>query len=349
LRPLLYIHIPFCDSKCPYCSFNSFTGISSEKEKYIDSLLQQLEFDIEKFGVENFKTVYIGGGTPSTLSPKLIEKIFEKLLKYISKSEEITIEVNPKSGSENWLKEVKNFGVNRISVGTQSFQKEKLEYLGRNHSPEKAKETIISAQKVGIERVSLDLIYGTKFDNQKFLQKEWNEIQNLPIDHLSMYSLTIEEGTPFQKFGEKNFENVDETEWLFGEVSKKFPQYEISNFGNPSIHNLGYWSGENYLGVGSGAVGFIDNYRYYPEKNPQKYIQNPTERKIEKLSKDDLFLEKLFLGFRSKVGIAKEDLLGVKYKNLIDQGILFEKENRVFNSNYLLADEVALNLYSNFK
>jgi oxygen-independent coproporphyrinogen-3 oxidase len=340
LNPLLYIHIPFCDTKCPYCSFNSFTGISSEKEKYFEALEKQLEFDLAKFEVSKFKTIFIGGGTPSTVEPKFYEKLFHKL--DLSETVEITVEANPNSANENWLKEMKNLSVNRLSLGVQSFQKEKLEYLGRHHTGKRAKEILEKAHNIGFERISLDLIYGTKFDNRDFLEKEISELENLPIDHLSLYSLTIEEGTPFQKFGEKNFENVSETEWLLEKISERFQQYEISNFGNPSIHNLGYWRGENYLGLGSGAVGFWNNFRYYPEKNPQKYIENPVEREVEKLSKEDLFFEKLFLGFRSKVGVCKNDLDSEILKSLLENGIIFEKDKRVFNSNYLLADEVAL-------
>ncbi|EJF06647.1 putative oxygen-independent coproporphyrinogen III oxidase [Thiovulum sp. ES] len=340
MNPLLYIHIPFCDTKCPYCSFNSFTGISSEKERYFDALSKQLEFDTQKFEVSKFKTIFIGGGTPSTVESKFYEKLFSKL--DLSETVEITVEANPNSANENWLREMKNLGVNRLSLGVQSFQTEKLKYLGRHHSGKRAKDILEKANKVGIERISLDLIYGTKFDNREFLEKEISELENLPIDHLSLYSLTIEEGTPFQKIGEKNFENISETEWLLEKISEKFPQYEISNFGNPSIHNLGYWGGENYLGLGSGAVGFWNDFRYYPERNPQKYIENPFDREIEKLSENDLFFEKLFLGFRSKIGVSKNDLDLKILDLLLEKGIVLEKENRIFNKNYLLADEVAL-------
>jgi oxygen-independent coproporphyrinogen-3 oxidase len=343
LNPLLYIHIPFCDTKCPYCSFNSFTGLSSEKERYFDALLKQLEADTQRFGVSKFKTIFFGGGTPSTVSPKYYEKLFKKL--DLSETVEITVEANPNSANEDWLKEMKNLGVNRLSLGVQSFQNEKLKYLGRNHSGKRAKDILEKAKRVGIERVSLDLIYGTKFDDRNFLEKEISELENLPIDHLSLYSLTIEEGTPFQKIGEKNFEKIAETEWLFEKISEDFPQYEISNFGNPSIHNLGYWAGENYIGLGSGAVGFWNDFRYYPEKNPQKYIETPTQREIEKLSKEDLFFEKLFLGFRSKIGVLKSELNSEILKPLLENGILFERENRIYNKNYLLADEVALKFW----
>jgi oxygen-independent coproporphyrinogen-3 oxidase len=343
--PLLYIHIPFCDSKCFYCSFNSYTHLHSEREIYVDSLLKQLDYEIDRFEIDSFKTVFIGGGTPSTLSPKLVEKIFTHLENRIKRAEEITVEANPNSASKEWLETIKSFGADRVSLGVQSFDSEKLKFLGRNHSREMAISSIQNAKDIGFKRINLDLIYGTALDSRQLLEEDVETALSLPIDHISLYSLTIEEGTLFTKTPEKSRENLDDTRWLFSQISEKFPQYEISNFGNPSLHNLGYWQGENYLGVGSGAVGFWRDRRFYPERDVKRYIENPLQISEEILSEQDLKNEKIFLGLRSKVGVLESTLSERERKNidfLTGEGLLKREGDRYFNLDYLLSDEIYL-------
>jgi oxygen-independent coproporphyrinogen-3 oxidase len=303
-----------------------------------------LEFEISRYQISNFKTVYIGGGTPSTLSPKLLEKVFAKIPKGAS---EITVEANPNSASLEWLREIKNFGATRISLGVQSFDSEKLKFLGRNHSKKDAILSLESASKVGFKDINLDLIYNTAIDSKELLSRDLEIAFSLSQNHMSLYSLTIEENTLFENSPEKSVENLENTKTLFEKVSEKFPQYEISNFGKPSLHNLGYWNSENYIGVGSGAVGFWKDRRFYPERDVKRYIENPLYRKEEILSKADLKFEKLFLGFRSKVGVSEKILSKEESRKadfLVSEKILRKENGRYFNLNFLLADEVTLKI-----
>lgn len=339
---LIYLHIPFCDSKCHYCAFNSYVDKFSQRESYMEATCKQLISDIEKFKPKSLKSLFIGGGTPSTIPPYMYENFFDILKPYLKKDAEITIEANPNSASLKWLKGIKNLGVNRISFGVQSFDENKLKKLGRNHSKKQAIEAINNAYKLGFKNISCDLIYATSFD----VEDDIKTALELPINHISSYALTIEENTPF--YGKKELINEDEqsAKEFIEKISKKFPQYEISNFGKyQSIHNLGYWRGEDYMGIGAGAVGFLKNQRFYPYKNIEKYVQNPLHVEIEKLSKEDLVTEKIFLGLRSIVGIDLKILNQKqleKVQTLLDEKKLTCKDNFVYNNDFLIADEIAL-------
>ncbi len=349
---LIYLHIPFCDSKCYYCAFNSYVDKFEFKKKYMKIIVKQLYYELDLFkpSEKSIKSLFIGGGTPSTIKPEFFEEFFEVLSPFLAKNAEITCEANPNSSSVQWLKGMKNLGVNRISFGVQSFDDKKLDFLGRNHSKEIAINAIENAKNVGFKNISLDLIYGTTFDNKALLTKDLEIARTLPINHISAYSLTIEENTPFYKtpnvakdsFGLAKFftQSIED----FG-----FLQYEISNFGTyQSIHNLGYWNQEDYIGIGAGAVGFLKNRRFYPSKNIENYIDNPLQRDIENLSMNDLKTEAIFLGLRSKIGIKLEILNKKELEKiyiLIDEKKLFKDKERVYNLDYFLADEIALYIY----
>jgi len=347
--PLLYIHIPFCDSKCNYCAFNSYTNLNHLKKEYLNPLINQLKHDIEKFEIKEFETIFIGGGTPSTMNVEFYEKLFNFLNPYIKNSKEITIEANPNVKKE-WLKEIKNLGVNRISFGVQSFDEKKLKFLNRNHSSIQAIKTIENAKKVGFENINLDLIYATALDNYELLKNDLKIIDSLPISHISAYSLMIEENTKFEGDYSKRKENEELEIWFINEIKKRFNQYEISNFGKICIHNLGYWEGKEYLGIGPGAVGFkklkIKNgkwkiFRYYTQRDVYKYLKNPTSYEYEYLSDEDIKKEKIFLGLRSIVGF-EENILNQNERNkvldLIKENKLYKKNNKIFSYDFLLAD-----------
>lgn len=345
---LSYLHIPFCDSKCPYCGFNSYTNISDLQDTYMQSIVQQLNYKIKKQGIEknSLESLFIGGGTPSCLDANSYKKFFTLIKPYLQSDAEITIEANPNSASPAWLKQMKDLGINRISFGVQSFQKEKLKFLGRNHTPKEAMNAVENAHKLGIQNISLDLMYGTKLDDKKSLQKDIETAFSLPINHMSAYALTLEENTPFEK--KESYSNPSSrlSRFVIEGISQKFQQYEISNFGQyQSLHNIGYWEGKEYLGIGAGAVGFYKDYRYYPHKDVKSYIQDPLHVDKETLSKEALCLEKIFLGLRSKVGV-DFDILDRKQQSkakiLIDEKKLIFKKRRLFNRDFLLADEIAL-------
>ncbi len=349
---LIYLHIPFCDSKCHYCAFNSYVDKFELKKRYMRSIVKQLYYELDLFkpAKKSIKSLFIGGGTPSTIKPEFYKEFFEVLSPFLIKNAEITCEANPNSSSIRWLKGMKNLGVNRISFGVQSFDDKKLDFLGRNHSKEIAINAINNSKNVGFENISLDLIYGTIFDNKDLLIKDLEIARTLPINHISAYSLTIEENTPFHKTPNVAKDSFDLAKFFIQNIENfGFPQYEISNFGiYQSVHNLGYWNQEDYIGIGAGAVGFLKNRRFYPVKNIEGYIDNPLQRDVENLSMNELKTEAIFLGLRSKIGIKLEILNKKELEKiyiLIDEKKLFKDGQRVYSLDYFLADELALYIY----
>ena len=347
---LLYIHIPFCDSKCSYCAFNSYVDKFSLREAYMNALIIQLKSEFLRFrvSIDNpIESVFIGGGTPSTIEPSLYKPLFKMINPYLKKECEITSEANPNSASREWLEGMFELGVNRLSFGVQSFNNEKLKTLGRAHNTEHALKAIQTASAIGFKHLSIDLIYGVRGDTKDLLKADISQAFSLPIDHISLYALTIEEETAFEKTPEIAQEELELTQWLFHEIiAKGFQQYEISNFGTyHSYHNIGYWKHKPYIGLGSGAVGFLDHHRYYPSTSVEHYIHNPCEITSEEISENALITEKLFLGFRSFVGV-EEIILTDKQKTradmLVHEGILSHQHGGYFNSDFLLADEIAL-------
>ena len=346
---LLYIHIPFCDSKCSYCAFNSYVDKFHLKEEYMEALSVQLELELKRFDVKSreIESIFIGGGTPSTVTPKLYKKIFDTLKPYFADNIEITSEANPNSATRDWLEGMHALGVNRISFGVQSFDKEKLKILNRAHTAAQAKEAVLNAKEIGFENLSLDLIYATLGDTKELLAHDIKTAFSLPINHLSAYALTIEEGTPFETKPHMSKEKIFLTSWLFGEIENfGFSQYEISNFGSyRSVHNLGYWEYKDYIGLGSGAVGKLDLERYYPTSSVEGYIKNPLNIKTESLTPEDKKMEQIFLGLRSCAGIAKNILSQDELKRaelLVEEKKLIIKNDTFYNKEYLLADEIAL-------
>jgi len=348
---LCYIHIPFCDSKCHYCSFNSYVGLFDKRMEYMTALYAQLEYELGRFkatlGV--IETLYIGGGTPSTIPPHLYEDIFTLLSPYLAHDAEITVEANPNSATLEWLSGMKSLGVNRISFGVQSFDGAKLKLLNRAHTPTQAIEAVHNAHKVGYEHISLDLIYNCVGDTEALLTHDIQTALSLPIDHISAYELTIEERTPFADTPQVRQEDVELAKFVADTIKGAgFTHYEISNFGRyQSRHNQGYWQLKNYIGAGAGAVGFLDNTRYYPTPDILAYISNPLTITTESLTADELMTEQIFLGLRCTLGIPHTTLTPTAQthaKTLTDEGVLRYKEGRYFNNDLFIADEIALYL-----
>jgi oxygen-independent coproporphyrinogen-3 oxidase len=346
---LAYIHIPYCDSKCHYCSFNSYVDKFDTRRDYMQALYRQLSFELERFKVKKaqIRTLFIGGGTPSTVAPELYAPVFELLSPYICENAEITTEANPNSATKSWLAGMQALGVNRISFGVQSFNAEKLTALNRAHTPEQAKKAVLSAKELGFKHLSLDLIYNYRGDTKALLADDIKKAFELPIDHISAYELTIEDGTRFSATPEVRQENEDLAFFVAEEIRKRgFIHYEISNFGiYQSRHNKGYWELENYIGAGAGAVGFMNDRRFYPQTGIEAYIDNPIKIMEEPIQAEELLTEKIFLGLRSNVGINKSILSDSMLRNA---GILHEEKKltatatHFYNENYFLSDELAL-------
>ena len=319
----------------------------------MNALKKQLKNDLENYVIKHNKkieTVFIGGGTPSTIKPSEYEEIFQMIKPHLEEFAEITTEANPNSASYEWLENMNKLGVNRVSFGVQSFDNDKLKFLGRAHNANSAIKAIQNARSIGFKGINCDIIYGVQNDTMESLKKDFDTAFSLPITHLSAYSLTIEEGT---KFFDRSSVKIDDEELsyeIFDYMNKQgFHQYEISNFAknkeSESKHNYGYWQHKEYLGVGAGAVGYVNQERHYPSKSIEEYIQNPLFFDVEKINLDDVKTEKILLGFRSLNGV-EMSLFNEEEMKKIDDLIQYDKvyieKNRVFNKNFLLSDELAL-------
>ncbi len=349
---LLYIHIPFCDSKCYYCAFNTYTDKFHLKKEYMKALKNQLIFDLQNNlkNEEKLETIFIGGGTPSTIKVEFYKEIFEVLNPYISKNCEITSECNPNSASYEWLEGMKNLGVNRISFGVQSFDDKKLKTLNRAHNAKGAMIAIQNAFCIGFNRINCDIIYGVNGDSFESIKVDFDTIFSLPVTHISAYSLTLEEGTKFFNNTKIKIDDEELSYKLFEYLKENnFNQYEISNFSksknDESKHNYGYWQHKNYLGVGAGAVGCINKKRYYPNKSIEKYILNPLNYEIEELEDNDIKVEKILLGLRCSNGFdfnILDEYEKSRIEELLNEEKLARINDKIINYNFLLADELAL-------
>jgi len=318
----------------------------------MEALKKQLKFDLEKNLIENEKleTVFIGGGTPSTIKVEMYKEVFDILNPYLSKDCEITSESNPNSASKEWLKGMKDLGVNRISFGVQSFDDEKLKRLNRAHNSKGAITAIQNAFCIGFNRINCDIIYGVDGDTYESIKRDFERIFSLPVTHISAYSLTIEEGTKFFNNTKIKIDDEELSYKLFTYLKdNNFNQYEISNFSkskeDESKHNYGYWQHKNYLGVGAGAVGCVNKQRYYPNKSIEEYISNPISYDYEKLSDEDIKVEKVLLGLRCSNGFSI-DILDENEQNRVEELIKEQKleinDKIVTNKNFLISDELAL-------
>ena len=347
----LYIHIPFCDSKCGYCAFNSKTNKNHLRTSYMKFLRDNLASKLQNYKITS---VYIGGGTPSIIDCNLYDEVFESFMPYLVVNSEINIEANPNSCTKEWIFHLKNLGVNRLSLGVQSFYKEKLGFLERDHNRDSIFHALDFAIDAGLSDINIDLIYGTPICTKEILENEIKIASTLPINHISAYQLSIDAGSRFYSQNKKEFIGefcgFDSMGHFVRSLLEEsgFNQYEVSNYGRvvngdfyKSRHNLSYWSGNDYLGVGAGAVSCLKHIRYYEESKIESFLEGSSPR-IENLSKEDIALERLFLGFRSVVGVDCKFLDSKKCKLLLQENKVYKKDNKVIANDYFLGDELAL-------
>ncbi|MBA3036308.1 MAG: radical SAM family heme chaperone HemW [Desulfobacterium sp.] len=365
----IYIHIPFCVNKCPYCDFYSITDHSLKKE-FVKALL--LEMSLYKSVPPVSDTIYIGGGTPSVLKSKDIGQIIETVFNLfkITPDPEITIEVNPKTISPGSLKGFKQTGINRINIGVQSFSDDNLKFLGRIHSSIEAKEAISWAKNAGFENLGIDLIYGIPGQTEKSWLLDLKTAMQFEPDHISCYTLTYEPKTPIYNHMKSGFFSPM-PDYLAGslfELTSDFLEncgyihYEISNFSRSidkkSRHNTKYWSDVPYIGFGPSAHSFDGRQRSWNVRSVKDYIKNiesgllATEEK-EVLSKEQHIIEAILLGLRKKEGINisnfnmkfeinfkevfKETISDLREKKLI---ILINEQCRLTKKGTLLLDSI---------
>lgn len=337
--PNLYIHIPFCVSKCHYCNFISFSGKNELVEPYFDALKKEIEVSFKKYNDIELETIYIGGGTPSVVDFSFYKDVFNLLsrLTSLSPNAEITMEINPGTVNFEYLKNIRDIGINRLSIGVQSFDYKTLKTINRIHSAEEAIETLKTAQKAGFKNINIDLIYGLPEQTLESWEKTLNQALGLGINHISTYGLKIEEGTEFSRHLPKNLPDDEMQSQIYLKTieileNNGFNHYEISNLakkGFESRHNLCYWKNREYFGLGLSAHGYLDGVRYSNTENLDEYLINPTKRAFENLISDSERIEEaIFLGLRLTEGINTEKFkinYGVdirqKYSKIIEKYI----------------------------
>ena len=291
LPPLsLYIHYPWCLKKCPYCDFNSHD--SEVQEGYINALLRDLDEDLQYVQERKINSIFIGGGTPSLMSVKDVTDLFIGLNDRLefSPNIEITLEANPGTFEVERFAEYRNVGINRLSIGVQSFNDEHLKFLGRIHSGKEAQNAILKAQSVGFNNINIDLMYGLKGQSIEQCISDITRAISLNPSHISFYQLTLEPNTLFFKFPPRL--PGDEVIWEMGENGSRllnqsgFHQYEVSAYSkSPSVHNLNYWEFGDYIGVGAGAHGKITKInsseivRTLKVKSPKDYLVSVNKNK----------------------------------------------------------------------
>ncbi len=305
----VYVHLPWCTSKCPYCDFNSFLRTPSVREDlYINCLLQDLEEDIKLAPGRVVSSIYLGGGTPSLFSSELIARLLEGISEKVPvrESAEITLEINPESTSFRKLEVYKRSGVNRISIGVQSFSNDVLTALSRPHNDIEARNAILLVEEVGFENINIDLMFGVPSGTYNSDMLDLNEAISFQPGHISRYQLTIEEGTKFHVSPPKlPHEDAIYRSYSDGlELLKNsgFNRYEVSAYslsGRSSSHNLHYWRYGDYIGIGAGAHGKVtigkDIYRTKKADSPTLYMKKLKEKRADSekrlVSEEDALIE----------------------------------------------------------
>ncbi len=316
----LYIHIPFCKSKCLYCDFNSYAKSESLIEPYFSALFEEIKIQSTRYH-KKYDTVYFGGGTPTVVDPEFICRMLSALKEHfeISPDAEITAECNPKTIGFDGLLKLKNAGINRLSIGLQSTCDGFLKKLGRIHSFEDFKDCFQNARNAGFQNISLDLMYGLPDMTLSDWEKTIDEAVSFGAEHISCYSLKVEEGTPFWDM-DLNLPDDDLVADMYDLAVRKlgdagYRRYEISNFakGNKvSKHNEKYWLCDDFLGLGAGAFSCMDGKRFSNALGISEYIKKIEKDKsaeimCEDLSKFDLMSEFVFLGLRMTGGISENE------------------------------------------
>ena len=351
LPPLaLYIHYPWCVKKCPYCDFNSHEG--SIHNGYIKALLKDLDDDLKFIQNRKIHSIFIGGGTPSLMSIEDAYELFDGLNERlsISKNIEITLEANPGTFEANKFSEFRKAGINRLSVGVQSFKDNQLKFLGRIHSSADALKAISEAKKVGFDNLNIDLMYGLKDQTIDMCLEDVMQAIELKPSHISFYQLTLEPNTLFAKYPPKL--PIDEKIWDMGEQGAAllnqngFRQYEVSAYSErPSEHNINYWKFGDYIGIGAGAHGKITDvesqqiFRTLKPKSPKDYLSKmqagadiPTKKEVDNVA-FEFMLNSLRLkdGFSSSLFESRTGLLiesfGFELGRAENLGLLENKNN----------------------
>lgn len=370
----LYIHIPFCESKCIYCDFYSMANNNHLIDKYIDALLIEAAQRKNEFNSETITTVYLGGGTPSLLSITQLSKIVNGLKKVFDFSaiEEFTIEVNPDDVTADYIQQAKSLGINRVSMGVQSFSDEDLRFMNRRHTAKQATDAIHIIKEAGINNISIDLIYGIPGQNIEIWKNNVDTAISLSVQHISAYTLMYEEGTRLSVMRSLGkITEVDDDvvavmyDYLVAQLkSNGYTHYEISNFALPgfhSRHNSSYWNLTPYLGLGVAAHSFDGTVRRYNPSNLKKYLDALGEGElcveVENITKAEKYDEYVMLRLRTADGIDADELthrFGEEYyqffiektKPLVSEGSIINENGRYYipENHIMISDNITCDL-----
>lgn len=357
----LYVHIPFCVKKCDYCDFLSAPAGRDTQEQYVQALLHEIQTEGGR-RKEPVASVFIGGGTPSILEADLLEKILKALYRcfYIEKEAEVTMEANPGTLTLEKLRICRENGVNRLSLGLQSPDDTELASLGRIHDYQQFLESYQMVREAGFHNVNVDLMFGIPGQTRDGWEKSLRIVAALNPEHISAYSLIIEEGTPFAARNLKlpdedtEYQMYEDTARILGEYG--FEQYEISNYargGKACIHNIGYWTGVSYLGLGLGAASLMDGCRFTNTTSLERYttasrkpdFPDNIRKDLIKLTRQEQMEEFMFLGLRLRSGISKaefaqrfgspiEEIYGDVIRRYKELALLQEENGRIFLSRH---------------
>lgn len=347
----IYIHIPFCRKKCSYCDFHFSTTFSSFRDQMITAISDELNERLIQLGSTEPTTIYFGGGTPSLLERDEIKILLQPIFDNYPREQfsEITLEANPEDITEASLIDWKELGINRLSVGIQSFKESDLQWMNRAHSLEESRKCIDLAKKIGISNISVDLMYGLPELTLSEWEQHIDEIISFDVNHISAYCLTIEKGTLLQKKVVNKLITIPDEDYIIEQYktlifklkSVGIEQYEISNFskkGCHSIHNSNYWSGQKFIGVGPSAHSFNGKTRRWNIANNTKYIKKMDWYEEEVLSNNERWNEYILTRLRTTIGINLEELKSLfdldnqflrTKKEFIEQQWLIEENNRM--------------------
>jgi len=356
----LYVHIPFCASKCYYCDFNSYVSTSDVMDRYLDGLDRELELVAAAYPHEPLQTVFFGGGTPTMFDVKQSERMMKMLHRHFKMSEgaEISVEANPGTVDAGKMRVLREGGVNRLSFGVQSFDNDLLVKLGRLHDREQVYASWEIARKAGFDSINLDLMFALPGQTLETLAQSIEALKGIGPEHVSAYSLKIEEGTPFHTWhnrGQLLLPPEDEEVEMYKLVMDSFraggyEMYEISNFAKPghrSRHNQVYWRNEPYMAAGSGAHGYVNGVRYVNQKNVPLYIETTTagERPVTESEAIPAAIQRedtMILGLRLLEGVTFERFRQRHGAEMMD--VFGDRISRFAEMNLLTVDEAGVRL-----
>lgn len=366
-----YIHIPFCEHICFYCDFNKVFIEGQPVDDYIESLIKEIKLTKAKFPSDNTETIYIGGGTPTSLSASQLDVLLKGVREELpfKDGDEFTVEANPGDLTLEKLRVLQSYGVNRVSMGVQSFNDRLLKKIGRKHSAKDVYDTMKIFEAANFDNISIDLIFALPNQTIEDFEDTLNQALSLDLPHYSMYSLILENKTMFYNWarqGRLHLPGIDVEGDMFELAIDKMTkagryQYEVSNFAKPgkeSQHNLIYWNNEHYYGLGAGASGYLGNIRYKNHGPIQHYLKPLAKNElptitIEELSLENQMEEEMFLGLRKTEGVSikkfeqkfnrpLEAIYGKTIQQLIDENLV-KKENdyvSLTNKGLILGNEV---------